>query len=42
MFGVNVNVRSGAFFMCSEAGQKYNIRYFVLINIVQYTHLKQL
>lgn len=42
VFGMNVNVKSAVFFICSEAGQSYNICYFVLINAARYVHLKHL
>lgn len=42
VFGMNVNVKSAVFFMCSEAGQSYNTWHFVLINVAQFQHLKQL
>lgn len=42
VFGMNVNVKSAVFFICSKAGQSYYICYFILINVVQYMHLKQL
>lgn len=42
VFGMNVNMKSAVFFTSSEAGQSYDMCYFVLINVALYVNLKHL